>query len=136
MDNYHPMQFGKRLWVCPSWKEAPEPDAVNMMLDPGLAFGTGTHPTTALCLEWLDAQDLDGFKVVDYGCGSGILGIAALLLGADHVTAVDIDLQALQASKDNLARNQLSEDRLNVYLPEKTPDVEGDLIVANIRLAH
>lgn len=132
MDNYHPMQFGKRLWVCPSWKEAPEPDAVNMMLDPGLAFGTGTHPTTALCLEWLDSQNLDGFKVVDYGCGSGILGIAALLLGADHVTAVDIDLQALQASKDNLARNKLSEDRLNVYLPEKTPEVEGDLIVANI----
>ncbi|WP_372834195.1 50S ribosomal protein L11 methyltransferase [Pontibacterium sp.] len=132
MDSYHPMQFGKRLWVCPSWREAPNPDAVNMMLDPGLAFGTGTHPTTALCLEWLDAQDLDDCEVVDYGCGSGILGIATLLLGAKHVTAVDIDLQALQASKDNLARNKLAENRLNVFLPEHTPDVEGDVIVANI----
>lgn len=132
MDNYHPMQFGKRLWVCPSWREAPDPDAVNMMLDPGLAFGTGTHPTTALCLEWLDAQKLDDCEVVDYGCGSGILGIASLLLGARHVTAVDIDIQALQASKDNLARNKLQENRLNVYLPENTPDIQGDVIVANI----
>lgn len=132
MDNYHPMQFGKRLWVCPSWREAPEPDAVNMMLDPGLAFGTGTHPTTALCLEWLDGQEMNDFEVVDYGCGSGILGIASLLLGANHVTAIDIDLQALQATKDNLARNKLEDARLNVFLPEKAPQIEGDLVVANI----
>ncbi len=132
MDNYHPMQFGKRLWVCPSWREAPEPDAVNMMLDPGLAFGTGTHPTTALCLEWLDGQEMNDFEVVDYGCGSGILGIASLLLGAKHVTAIDIDLQALQATKDNLARNKLEDARLNVFLPEKAPQIEGDLVVANI----
>lgn len=132
MDNYHPMQFGQRLWVCPSWREAPDPDAVNLMLDPGLAFGTGTHPTTALCLEWLDAQQLTDCEVVDYGCGSGILGIAALLLGASHVTAVDIDLQALQATKDNLARNKLEDNRLNVFLPDHTPAIEGDVIVANI----
>ena len=132
MDSYHPMQFGKRLWVCPSWREAPEPDAVNMMLDPGLAFGTGTHPTTALCLEWLDGQTLDGQQVVDYGCGSGILGIAALLLGAREVIAVDIDPQALIATGDNLTRNQLAPERLHTYLPADTPAVQADTLVANI----
>jgi len=132
MDNYHPMQFGKRLWVCPSWREAPEPDAVNLMLDPGLAFGTGTHPTTALCLNWLDGEPLDGKTVVDFGCGSGILGIAALLLGAEHVTAIDIDPQALLATGDNLERNKLPADRLDAWLPEKAPDVQADYVVANI----
>ncbi len=132
MDNYHPMKFGNRLWVCPSWKEVPEPDAVNLMLDPGLAFGTGTHPTTALCLEFLDQMDLEGKQVVDYGCGSGILGIATILLGADHVTAVDIDPQALDASLDNLQRNQLPKESLKVYFPEKTPQEPADLVVANI----
>ncbi len=132
MDSYHPMQFGRRLWVCPSWREAPEPDAVNMMLDPGLAFGTGTHPTTALCLEWLDGQDLDGKQVVDYGCGSGILGIAALLLGARHVQAVDIDPQALTATRDNLERNRLPQSRLDAFLPLDAPLIEADLLVANI----
>jgi len=132
MDNYHPMQFGQRLWVCPSWREAPDPEAVNMMLDPGLAFGTGTHPTTALCLEWLDGQELDGYQVVDYGCGSGILGIAALLLGANHVMGVDIDPQALQATRENLNRNQLGEERLDVYMPESAPEMKADLLVANI----
>lgn len=82
MDNFHPMQFGKRLWICPSWREVPDQNAVNVMLDPGLAFGTGTHPTTALCLEWLDGLDLTGKTVIDFGCGSGILAIAALKLGA------------------------------------------------------
>src|SRR5690606_11549233 len=81
MDDFQPMRFGKRLWVCPSWSEPPDPDAVVLALDPGLAFGTGTHPTTALCLEWLDSQPLTGCTVLDYGCGSGILAIAALLLG-------------------------------------------------------
>ena len=132
MDSYHPMQFGKRLWVCPSWREAPDPDAVNMMLDPGLAFGTGTHPTTALCLEWLDGQELNDCQVVDYGCGSGILGIASLLLGARHVMGVDIDPQALQATRENLKRNQLDEDRLDVYMPESAPTMQADLLVANI----
>jgi ribosomal protein L11 methyltransferase len=132
MKNYHPMQFGQRLWICPSWREAPEPDAVNLMLDPGLAFGTGTHPTTALCLEWLDAQTLEGLNVTDYGCGSGILGIAALLLGAKHVLAVDIDPQAIQATMDNLERNKLSQDKLNAYLPENAPQEASDLLVANI----
>jgi ribosomal protein L11 methyltransferase len=132
MKNYHPMQFGQRLWICPSWREAPEPNAVNLMLDPGLAFGTGTHPTTALCLEWLDAQALDNLNVTDYGCGSGILGIAALLLGAKHVLAVDIDPQAIQATKDNLDRNRLSHETLHAYLPENAPHEESDLLVANI----
>ncbi|BBB27329.1 50S ribosomal protein L11 methyltransferase [Amphritea japonica] len=132
MDNYHPMKFGKRLWVCPSWKAVPEPDAVNLMLDPGLAFGTGTHPTTALCLEFLDQLALEGKQVVDYGCGSGILGIAALLLGAQHVTAVDIDPQALDASLDNLQRNQLPKESLKVFFPEKAPQDPADLVVANI----
>ncbi|MBQ0756734.1 MAG: 50S ribosomal protein L11 methyltransferase [Amphritea sp.] len=132
MDNYHPMKFGNRLWVCPSWKEVPEPDAVNLMLDPGLAFGTGTHPTTALCLEFLDQLALDGKQVVDYGCGSGILGIATILLGAEHVTAVDIDPQALEASLDNLQRNQLPKESLKVYFPEKAPKEPADLVVANI----
>jgi ribosomal protein L11 methyltransferase len=132
MKNYHPMQFGQRLWICPSWREAPEPNAVNLMLDPGLAFGTGTHPTTALCLEWLDGQNLKNTNVTDYGCGSGILGIAALLLGAKEVLAVDIDPQAIQATMDNLARNKLSADRLHAYLPEKAPNEASDLLVANI----
>ena len=132
MDNYHPMQFGKRLWVCPSWKEVPEPDAVNLMLDPGLAFGTGTHPTTALCLEFLDGLELQEQQVIDYGCGSGILGIATLLLGAEHVTAVDIDVQALDASLENLKRNQLPKSSLQVYLPENAPADQADLVVANI----
>ncbi len=78
MDNFHPMRFGERLWICPSWRDVPDPDAVNVMLDPGLAFGTGTHPTTALCLQWLDGLDLAGKTVIDFGCGSGILAIAAL----------------------------------------------------------
>lgn len=132
MENYHPMQFGERLWVCPSWREAPEPDAVNLMLDPGLAFGTGTHPTTALCLEWLDGQQLDDTYVIDYGCGSGILGIAALLLGANKAIGIDIDPQALQATKDNLLRNNLNDDSLEVFLPEDQPSDKADTLVANI----
>jgi len=132
MDHYHPMQFGRRLWVCPSWREAPEPDAVNLMLDPGLAFGTGTHPTTALCLEWLDGQALEECQVIDYGCGSGILGIAALLLGARHVLAVDIDPQALTATEDNLSRNRLPAERLQACLPLSAPKLQADVLVANI----
>ncbi len=132
MDNFHPMQFGRRLWICPSWREVPDPQAVNVMLDPGLAFGTGTHPTTALCLEWLDNLDLSGKTVIDFGCGSGILAIAAIKLGAAKVIGIDIDPQALLASKDNAARNGV-EDQIEVYLPKDQPEGLGaDVVVANI----
>ena len=132
MDHFHPMQFGERLWICPSWRDVPNPDAVNVMLDPGLAFGTGTHPTTALCLQWLDGLDLAGKTVVDFGCGSGILGIAALKLGAARVIGIDIDPQAIQASRDNAARNGVA-DQIELYLPADQPqDVEADVVVANI----
>ncbi|MFL0796079.1 MAG: 50S ribosomal protein L11 methyltransferase [Cellvibrionaceae bacterium] len=135
MDNYHPIQCGERLWICPSWLEPPQAEAVNLMLDPGLAFGTGTHPTTFLCLQWLERQDLKGKTVLDYGCGSGILGIAALLLGAEKVVAVDNDPQALIATKDNLNRNKLNEAQLETYLPEETPEIVADILIANILAA-
>ena len=132
MDHFHPMQFGERLWICPSWRDVPDPDAVNVMLDPGLAFGTGTHPTTALCLQWLDGVDLVGKTVVDFGCGSGILAIAALKLGAARVIGIDIDPQAIQASRDNAERNGVA-DQLELFLPEDQPKgLQADLLVANI----
>ena len=131
MDNFHPMQFGERLWICPSWRDVPDPNAVNVMLDPGLAFGTGTHPTTALCLRWLDGIDMTDKTVVDFGCGSGILALAALKLGATRVIGIDIDPQALQATKENARRNGV-EDRLDVYLPEDQPELEADVVMANI----
>ncbi|MFP1736955.1 50S ribosomal protein L11 methyltransferase [Lonsdalea quercina] len=132
MDNFHPMQFGKRLWICPSWRDIPDPEAVNVMLDPGLAFGTGTHPTTALCLQWLDGLDLQGKTVIDFGCGSGILAIAALKLGAARAIGIDIDPQAIQASRDNAQRNGVSE-RLELYLPQDQPEaLSADVVVANI----
>lgn len=132
MDNFQPMRFGQRLWIVPSWHQAPEPDAVNLLLDPGLAFGTGTHPTTALCLEWLDGQRLAGQQVLDFGCGSGILAIAALLLGAREAVGTDIDVQALEASRDNAERNGLAAERLPLYLPERLPALQADVLVANI----
>ncbi|MCK0163330.1 50S ribosomal protein L11 methyltransferase [Marinobacter sp. S6332] len=132
MDDFHPLQFGERLWIVPSWHEAPDPDAANLMLDPGLAFGTGTHPTTALCLEWLDGMDVSGKQVTDYGCGSGILGLAALLLGAHHVVGVDTDPQALEASRENARRNRVDEPKLDLYLPENEPDTKADVMLANI----
>ena len=133
MDSYHPLKCGERLWICPSWREPTDPDAVNLMLDPGLAFGTGTHPTTWLCLNWLDSQPLQGKTVIDYGCGSGILGIAALLLGAERMIAVDIDPQALQATRDNAQRNNIDPARIDCYLPEDLPEVlKGDVLLANI----
>ncbi|HHR6456647.1 TPA: 50S ribosomal protein L11 methyltransferase [Providencia alcalifaciens] len=132
MDNFHPMRFGQRLWICPSWRDVPDPTAVNVMLDPGLAFGTGTHPTTSLCLEWLDGLDLEGKTVIDFGCGSGILAIAALKLGAAHAIGIDIDPQAILASRDNAERNGVSE-RLSLYLPKDQPqDLQADVVVANI----
>lgn len=132
MDNFHPMRFGQRLWICPSWRDVPDPDAVNVMLDPGLAFGTGTHPTTALCLAWLDGLDLAGKTVIDFGCGSGILAIAALKLGAASAIGIDIDPQAIQASRANAERNGVSE-RLSLFLPQEQPaDLSADVVVANI----
>lgn len=132
MDNFHPLKFGQRLWICPSWREIPDPTAVNVMLDPGLAFGTGTHPTTALCLEWLDSLDLQDKTVIDFGCGSGILAIAALKLGAKQAIGIDIDPQAIQASRENAKRNGV-EDRLQLYLSADTPqDLTADVVVANI----
>ncbi|WP_298635595.1 50S ribosomal protein L11 methyltransferase [uncultured Umboniibacter sp.] len=132
MDNYHPMQFGERLWICPSWKAAPNPNAVNLMLDPGLAFGTGTHPTTSLCLKWLDEQSWSGELVLDFGCGSGILAIAALLLGADTAVGVDIDPQAVDATYENATRNRIDPSRISVFLPEGAPEVLADVTIANI----
>lgn len=117
MQHYEPMRFGERVWICPSWKEPPEPDAINLLLDPGLAFGTGTHPTTAMCLTALDGMALDGAQVVDFGCGSGILGIAALRLGAKQLLAVDNDPQALTATADNAARNDIDPKQLQIALP-------------------
>ncbi|POF59232.1 50S ribosomal protein L11 methyltransferase [Vibrio vulnificus] len=135
MDNFHPMKFGQRLWICPSWRDIPDPTAVNVMLDPGLAFGTGTHPTTALCLEWLESLDLSGKTVIDFGCGSGILAIAAIKLGAEKVIGIDIDPQALLASKDNAQRNGVA-DQLDVYLPQDQPEgLLADVVVANILAA-
>lgn len=132
MDNFHPIQFGTRLWICPSWREIPDPTAVNVILDPGLAFGTGTHPTTALCLEWLDSLDLTDQDVIDFGCGSGILAVAALKLGAKKVTGIDIDYQAIDASRANAERNDVA-DKLALYLPEDQPkDLKADVLVANI----
>lgn len=132
MDNFHPMRFGERLWICPSWREVPDPNAVNVMLDPGLAFGTGTHPTTSLCLQWLDGLDLAGKTVIDFGCGSGILAIAALKLGAAKAIGIDIDPQAIQASRDNAQRNGVA-DALTLYLAKDQPDnLSADVVVANI----
>ncbi|ATD07804.1 50S ribosomal protein L11 methyltransferase [Pseudoalteromonas piscicida] len=131
MDNFHPIKFGERLWICPSWRDVPDPNAVNVLLDPGLAFGTGTHAITALCLQWLEQQDLSGKTVVDFGCGSGILGIAAIKLGAERVIGIDIDPQALIASRDNAERNGVA-DKLEVYLPENQPQFSADIVVANI----
>nr|WP_019216081.1 50S ribosomal protein L11 methyltransferase [Legionella tunisiensis] len=134
MDDFKPQRFGKRLWICPSWLEPPEPQAVNLILDPGLAFGTGTHPTTSLCLTWLEQADLNNKAVIDYGCGSGILALAALKLGAAKVQAVDIDEQALQATQNNALTNGIDQQQLYIGFPQslQTP---ADLLIANILLA-
>ncbi|CAI8729551.1 50S ribosomal protein L11 methyltransferase [Methylococcus capsulatus] len=131
LEHFRPMRFGSRLWVCPTGFTVEDTDAVVMSLDPGLAFGTGTHPTTALCLEWLDAADLHGASVLDYGCGSGILGIAAALLGAAGVHAVDIDPQALAATVENARKNRVG-DRIEVASPGELADFDSDIALANI----
>jgi ribosomal protein L11 methyltransferase len=130
MASFQPMKFGSRLWVCPWHLEPPEPAAVNLRLDPGLAFGTGTHPTTSLCLRWLDAF-CQHRRVLDYGCGSGILAIAALLLGAESADCVDIDDQALQATREN-AKANLVEQHLHTCKPEQLANRQYDLVIANI----
>lgn len=134
MVDFKPQRFGKRLWICPSWIDAPEPEAVNLILDPGLAFGTGTHPTTSLCLDWLDQADLNDKTLIDYGCGSGILALAALKLGAAKVQAVDIDEQALQATQNNALVNAIKPEQLHIGFPQ-TLEAPVDLLIANILLA-
>ncbi|MDZ7751654.1 MAG: 50S ribosomal protein L11 methyltransferase [Gammaproteobacteria bacterium] len=130
-DGFEALYYGNRLWVVPNWLEPPDPRAVNIRMDPGLAFGTGTHPTTALCLEWLDRRDLDGARVVDYGCGSGILAIAALRLGAAQAWATDIDSRAMDATADNARHNGVAH-RLHVTAPLEIPGGSADVVVANI----
>ncbi|RTZ65608.1 MAG: 50S ribosomal protein L11 methyltransferase [Aquificaceae bacterium] len=132
MDDFHPMQFGENLWIYPSWNKIPDDDSIKIILDPGLAFGSGTHPTTALCLEWLDANPPKGLSVIDYGCGSGILAIAAAKLGATKILATDIDEQALIATKDNMQKNHLAEDAIETCFPDTLEKAPVDLLIANI----
>ncbi len=134
LDQFHPQQFGSRLWICPSWHTPPDPDGVNLILDPGLAFGTGSHATTSLCLTWLDKANVTNKQVIDYGCGSGILALAALQLGAAHVHAVDIDDQALLATQNNATSNGILAAQLTVSQPESL-ETQVDLLLANILLA-
>ena len=135
MDAYEPIQIGEKYWIVPEWMEAPEADAVNIKLDPGLAFGTGNHASTFLCLQWLGKTDVKDKIVIDYGCGSGILGVAALLLGAKKVYATDIDPQAVLATQQNADLNGVL-DKLYVGLPEEfnkeLADQKADVFVANI----
>ncbi len=136
LKDFRPMCFGRRLWICPGGQPPPAdraagPDPVIIWLDPGLAFGTGTHPTTALCLEWLDAADLTGNRVLDVGCGSGVLAIAALRLGASSAVALDIDPQALIATRENAARNGLS-GRLEARPAAAAWGDAYEVVVANI----
>jgi len=132
MTHFKPMKFGERLWICPTWCDVPDSEGIVIRLDPGLAFGTGTHETTALCLEWLDHHDLGGKSMIDYGCGSGVLAIAALLLGSEKVVAVDNDPQALQATRNNARSNQIELDRLEIVTPELCQETRVDVLVANI----
>lgn len=135
MDHYHEMQFGERLWVCPLHVEPPQAEAINLRLDPGLAFGTGTHPTTSLCLRWLDQNIKNQDTLLDYGCGSGILAIAACMLGTKQADGVDIDPQALLATHSNADINDVLK-RINTYLPEdylkQHASTQYDIVMANI----
>ena len=133
MKDYHAICFGKRLWICPSWQQPPEPKAVNLMLDPGLAFGSGTHPTTTLCMRWLDGQELTDKTIIDYGCGSGVLAVAALLLGATSAHCVDIDPQALIATIDNANRNKLDLANIHTAIPKDfDTSTTAEVVIANI----
>ncbi len=132
MDAFQPRLFGEQFWVCPTWADVPHPNQPHIILDPGLAFGTGSHPTTALCLEWLANHPPINLRVVDYGCGSGILAISALKLGANQVWAVDIDPQALEATIENALRNELYSPLIEVRTPEQLSNEPVDLVMANI----
>jgi ribosomal protein L11 methyltransferase len=140
MDSFHPMQFGDRFWICPTQSDVIDPAAITLRLDPGLAFGTGTHPTTALCLRWLGRQTDRSLEplldktVIDYGCGSGVLAIASALLGAEHAWAVDIDEQALTATHSNAQGNGVIE-RLSIGQPSLVDNQRADLVFANILLS-
>ena len=127
---FEPIPISPRLWIVPTWHTPSDPNAINIVLDPGLAFGTGSHPTTRLCLRWLDINLQGGERVLDYGCGSGILAIAALKLGAAHAVGVDVDFQAVIASRDNANANQVK--NVQFYLPDDAPQSSYDLVVANI----
>jgi ribosomal protein L11 methyltransferase len=129
--DFHAMRFGRRLWICPQHETVTQPDAVVVRLDPGLAFGTGTHPSTALCLAWLDGKLRAGERVVDYGCGSGVLGIAAARLGASHIDAFDIDPQALLATADNALNNFVGH-QITLHAEAGRIPPEADVVVANI----
>ncbi len=137
-DQFTPIKISSRLWIVPSWHQAPDSEAINLTLDPGLAFGTGSHPTTQLCLAWLDENLRGGEDVLDYGCGSGILAIAALKLGARQAIGVDIDPQAIVASQDNASRNQIEQKKAQFYTAHtelqlvKTTTGWADVVVANI----
>ncbi|MCF6765166.1 50S ribosomal protein L11 methyltransferase [Thiotrichales bacterium 19S3-7] len=133
MEHFKPIQLGNRLWICPSWHEIPQPNAVNIILDPGLAFGTGSHPTTELCLRWLDQHIIENETVIDYGCGSGILAIAAIKLGAKEAIGIDIDPQAITASNDNAQRNEINNDQFRFVLADNLTDTTScDILLANI----
>ena len=131
LESFKPMKFGTRLWIIPTAYDPVDAEAINLSLDPGLAFGTGTHPTTALCLQWLDGQNLSRQHVIDYGCGSGVLAIAAALLGAESVFALDIDRQALIATNNNAHANKVSK-KINTGMPNELPNEPADIMIANI----
>lgn len=131
LDRFQAMQFGRDLWIVPGDQAAPPEAAHVLRLDPGLAFGTGTHPTTRLCLQWIDGHDFSGQTVIDYGCGSGVLGIAAAIKGADSVICVDNDPQALTATRDNAARNGVA-DKLLAVAPGQFEPAKADVVLANI----
>ncbi len=130
--HFQPLQCAPDLWIVPSWSDPPDPAATIIQLDPGLAFGTGSHPTTALCLAWMSSSDLIGSQVIDFGCGSGILAIAAIKFGAKHVTAVDIDEQAITACKSNMKVNAIKPDQIQVGAPEIIESTGVNLLIANI----
>lgn len=132
MDNFQPIACGDRLWIVPSWRDAPDQEAVNLRLDPGLAFGTGTHPTTFLCLQWLNDHIKGDETVLDYGCGSGILGLSALLLGANHMDGIDIDPQAITATENNAQTNNLATELFRVTTEISELAEQYDVVVANI----
>jgi ribosomal protein L11 methyltransferase len=132
MDDFKPMRFGNNLWIYPTTHERPDDSSTQIVLDPGLAFGTGTHPTTALCLEWLDYNPPTNQIVIDYGCGSGILAIAAAKLNAQHIIATDIDEQAILATCQNMQRNNIPQEMIQTCFPDQLPDIQADILIANI----